>query len=198
MTRRAIRQQIIEDCASVFNTKGYQHVSIPEIETAAHKTKATLYGYFENRGQMAKVILAYNLTEKLRIINQLADDRPTALGKLTAHIDAHRPGAQLLVDGGCPILNAATEADDTNEELRAQAAGALIQWSQLIATLISNGISSGEIKPEVDPEKMALEFIALIEGAVFFGKTTQNADLCNQLLDTAAARITECQIDYMG
>lgn len=190
MSRRDIRQQIIKACAAVFNSKGYQHVSIPDLEEASGKTKATLYGYFANKGQMATVILDYNLQHKKQAIQQLADDRATITGKLLAHVDVHRPAyAGLMIDGGCPIQNAGATADDTNNQLRLLAARALTDWEQEISLLISAGINNGEFVPDCNADETAWEIISVIEGAILISRTTQNTQLCAQLLDIAESRI---------
>lgn len=192
MSRRDIRQQIIKDCAPVFNSKGYQHVSIPDLEEASGKTKATLYGYFENKGQMATVILDYNLQHKKQAILKLANSRATIAGKLLAHVDVHRPAhARLMIDGGCPIQNAGTEADDTNDQLRLLAARALVEWEQEMSQLIRTGINNGEFAPDCNPDETAWEIISIIEGAILVSRTTQNTRLCGQLLDIAESRVKQ-------
>ncbi len=76
--------------------------------------------------------------------------------------------------GGCPVVNLATEADDTHPLLLEKVNKAIAKWKRLLIRLIENGQASGEIKPGADPEKYATLIIALVEGGVLLAKATGN------------------------
>ena len=79
------------------------------------------------------------------------------------------------VEGGCPILNTITEADDTHPRLKAKAVDALLSWKDQIAGQIVEGINAKEFKADVNAEEMAVTIVALLEGAVLFTKATGKA-----------------------
>lgn len=177
--------------------KGYQHVSIADLEKASGKTKATLYGYFENKAQMASVVLSYNFEQKRQAIYRLSEERQTIKGKLLAHIEIHRPvHADRLVGGGCPILNAGVEVDDANDQLRILTADALTSWAKDITQLIDTGIKNDEFRKDINPAQTAWELISIIEGAIFISRTTQNQNLGLQLLDVAQIRVEQLVPNY--
>jgi TetR/AcrR family transcriptional repressor of nem operon len=92
--------------------------------------------------------------------------------------------SDFFANGGCPVLNTAVEAVHTNEPLRKRAAEALVTWKNSLAALIKQGITTGEFKADTDINKVALSIVALIEGAVLIGTTTQNPDYIDLVLDT--------------
>ena len=48
--------------------------------------------------------------------------------------------------GGCPILNTAVEADDTNIPLQLSVAKALFSWKKNIVGIIEKGAEAGEFR----------------------------------------------------
>jgi TetR/AcrR family transcriptional repressor of nem operon len=74
--------------------------------------------------------------------------------------------------GGCPILNTATDADDTHPELKKKAKEAVMDWKNRIIDLIRRGVKSKEFKSSVNAEETALTIIAIIEGAIMISKVT--------------------------
>jgi hypothetical protein len=73
---------------------------------------------------------------------------------------------------GCPILNTATEADDTHPLLKEKAANALAFWKKAVENQIKRGIARGEIKADANPTEIAVILISLIEGAFMQAKVT--------------------------
>jgi TetR/AcrR family transcriptional repressor of nem operon len=69
--------------------------------------------------------------------------------------------------GGCPLLNAAMDADDGNHALFQKAQRALNGWIAFLREIIKQGQESGELSPSVDSEALSTLFISLLEGAFF-------------------------------
>ena len=74
------------------------------------------------------------------------------------------------VEGGCPILNTAIEADDAQPALRARAASAMDDWRETFHRIIARGIAKQEVRPDVDADVVATLFISMLEGAVMLSK----------------------------
>jgi hypothetical protein len=89
-----------------------------------------------------------------------------------------------FIKGGCPILNTATEADDTNVLLKDRAAKALHKWKKTIQGIISDGITAGEFKPETDLQQMAWSIIALIEGGIMIARVTNSQNSLDKIINT--------------
>ena len=87
------------------------------------------------------------------------------------------------LQAGCPILNTATEADDTHPKLKAKAAKALDFWKMAIENQIKRGIVRKEIKEETDPVEVAVIMISVIEGAFMQAKVTGRTAELNIAMD---------------
>lgn len=186
------RQFIIETTASIFNTKGYAGTSLNDLTDATGLTKGSIYGNFENKEEVALAAFDYNLSKVKGRIQQHLDQANTYSQKLLVYSDVYRTFFRIpFIQGGCPILNTAVEADDTNNLLKDRAAKALQQWKKGIIDLIKAGVASGEFKEDVEPERIALSMIALIEGGIMIAQATNMPTSLDKVLKTVELLIEQ-------
>ncbi|TGD59534.1 TetR/AcrR family transcriptional regulator [Flavobacterium humi] len=167
------RQFIIEKTAPIFNTKGYAGTSINDITEATKLTKGSVYGNFKNKDEVAVAAFQYNLSKVRKLIADEIAQKESYRDKLKCIPKLY---LDFLTDkfpvGGCPIMNTATEADDTHPELRKHAKDAILAWNENLAALINKGKEAHEFKPETNAAEKALLIITLIEGTVMLVKLT--------------------------
>jgi TetR/AcrR family transcriptional repressor of nem operon len=186
------RQFIIETTAGIFNTKGYAGTSMSDITEATGLTKGSIYGNFENKEDVALAVFDYNYSRLTKIRSQKVAQAVTYHDKLMVYTQIyHSFNNKTFPDGGCPILNTAVEADDTNPRLKDKAAKAIFKWKKNIMDLVQEGIDSGEFKPVDDIEQMALSMIALIEGGIMIAKVTANPLSLDKVLKNVEALINQ-------
>ena len=98
--------------------------------------------------------------------------RETAKDKLLAYVDIYDNFMSLpFPDGGCPIINTASESDDTHPGLKKKATNAINNWKNKITQLLEKGIQAKEFNKNINVEKIALTMIASIEGSSYDNKT---------------------------
>ncbi|CAM4340731.1 transcriptional regulator, TetR family [Pedobacter westerhofensis] len=178
----ATRDFIIKATAELFNKQGYAGTSITDLEKATKLTKGSIYGNFENKEQVAIAAFDYNLAMLRKKIRIAVDAATTAKGKLMAYLQFYN-NPQML-GGGCPIQNTGVEADDTHEGLRQRAAEGIISFKGNVVQLLHKGVEAGEFRKDVDTEKVALTFIAMIEGAILISRTTQDHSALKTILES--------------
>ena len=171
------RQYIVEKTAALFNMKGYAGTSLSDITQATGLTKGSIYGNFANKDEVALAAFECNLSKLEEIVHQEMLGERSNKNKLLAYVRVYsncmRPP---FPEGGCPILDTATEADDTHPLLKAGASAALVNWKNKIAGLVRSGIANHEFKDTVDPARFALSIIAMIEGGIMISRLTGNAN----------------------
>src|SRR5206468_3781985 len=75
------------------------------------------------------------------------------------------------VPGGCPILNAAVDADDTHPALRARVRDAMdLLRAGTFERIIARGIERGELRADVDASALATTFVAALEGGLMMSQ----------------------------
>lgn len=177
---------IIESMAEVFNKKGYAGTSMADAEAVTGLSRGGIYAHFENKELMALAVLEHNLANLCSAIQNRIRKAYNAHDKLMAYARVYKALAEdNLVLGGSPILNAGSEADDTNRLLRERVAAASSYWQQCMILLIKEGIQSGELRPDVDANQMAFSILSLIEGGLLLARIAKDHSKMEQILIAA-------------
>ncbi len=165
------RQQVVEQAAALFNQHGYHGASISDVMAATGLKKGGIYRHFASKEELSLAAFHY-ATDKMRErFTAALAGRETALERLGAIVSVYeRIPIDPPVPGGCPILNAAVEADDGNPELRAAAQRVLGSLKQTLRSIVKKGQSRGELRADLDLEAFANVFIGQLEGAVMLSK----------------------------
>jgi TetR/AcrR family transcriptional repressor of nem operon len=186
------RQFIIENTAGIFNKKGYAGTSLSDLTAATGLTKGSIYGNFENKEAVALAVFDYNCSAISRLLQEQVDKAGTFHDKLMGYAKTYKKISRETVNhGGCPILNTATEADDTNDVLKDKAAKALLAWEKNISRLIQSGIKAGEFRKDIQVRQAALSIIALIEGGIMFSRATDDAGSMDMVLHTVEMLVAQ-------
>jgi TetR/AcrR family transcriptional repressor of nem operon len=189
------RQFIIETTAGIFNTKGYAGTSMSDITEATGLTKGSIYGNFENKEEVALAVFDHNYNKVSTDIRQRINQATTYHDKLMVYAKVYHSFTRGgFPKGGCPILNTAVEADDTNGPLKEKATNAVQRWKRGIMNLIQGGVDAGEFKPGVEQEQVALSIIALIEGGIMIAKITDTPANLDKVLKTVEMLISKMKV----
>lgn len=188
------RQFIVETTAGIFNKKGYAGTSLSDLTGATGLTKGSIYGNFKNKEEVAVAAFEYNTAKVRKQVVQLIKNATTFREKLMVYAKVYHSFTSVnFPDGGCPILNTAVDADDTNPILKEKAAQVILRWKKTIEELIQAGITAGEFKPGIDTERTALSMIALIEGGIMIAKVTNTRTSLDTVLKTVHTIITDLE-----
>ncbi|HEY9196241.1 MAG TPA: TetR/AcrR family transcriptional regulator [Mucilaginibacter sp.] len=169
------RQFIIERTSPVFNKKGYAGTSLSDLTEATGLTKGSIYGNFKNKEEVAAEVFEYNSGKVRKQIQERIQRAASYHDKLLVYAQVYHSFTRGdFIPGGCPILNTAVDADDTNPLLKDKAAKAVIRWKTGIENLIKGGIEAGELRPDINITETALSMIAMIEGGIMISKVTDS------------------------
>jgi AcrR family transcriptional regulator len=167
------RQKIVKTAAVLFNQKGFTGCAMGDIVAACGLQKGTLYGHFSTKEELALLAFdyAWKDTSDKRLRN--VDTVSNAVDKLKLHVDNYVNTPSF--PGGCPLLNFAVDADDGNLALRTRVKKALTGWGDLLAKIVGDGQSAGEINPEIDPHSVANLVISTLEGATVIARINKRS-----------------------
>jgi len=171
----ATKHTILKESANLFNTQGYKATSISDITKATGYTKGAIYRHFDNKQdleQHALRRLSGLMFDEISITIKLANTFQDKFEAIFSFFENYMNAP--LYEGGCPLMNAAVEADDTNPLLRQQAFNMLAHLRTSMAKLIENGIKNGQVKPETDIAFNSTIFIATLEGGIMMSKLEQS------------------------
>lgn len=169
------RQLIIEQTAPLFNKKGYVGTSLLDITEATGLTKGSIYGNFESKNEVAIAAYQYNANTLRKKIAEAIASKHSATEKLIAFTQFYRANwKNLSTKGGCPLLNAAVEADDNLPFLKKTVQDSFAAWADSLRVTIETGERDKEFKDGINALEYANTFIILVEGGILLSKITDN------------------------
>jgi AcrR family transcriptional regulator len=162
----ATRRMILERAAPVFNQRGYAGASMSELVEATGIEKGGIYNHFGSKEELA--VEAFDYAIELIVDGYAAvQEGKAGLDRLVALIEIFVDwSGHPLVRGGCPIMNTAIEADDTNPPLAARARAAMDSWHRLIGSIVKEAKARHEIDADVDPYELATLVTSTLEGSL--------------------------------
>ena len=170
------RQEIIRKAAPLFNQKGYEGTALSDLMEATGLEKGGIYRHFDSKQELAGEAFdhAFKLVMDTRF--EGIDDIPSSVDRLRQLLRNFRDRRGGLVPGGCPLLNTAIEADDGNPQLRNKARHALDSWRGRLQSIVEEGRRKGEIRSDIDAEKVATLIISMLEGSLMMSRLERNGD----------------------
>jgi TetR/AcrR family transcriptional regulator, transcriptional repressor for nem operon len=164
------RQFIIEQSATLFNTRGLAGTAMSDVMEVTKMAKGGLYGHFESKEALSLAVVDYNLKKLVASVDRAIAAEETFKSKLIAFIEVFRNPLHFPVEGGCPLLNFGTEADDTNQAVKNKLKTVIEMAQKKCQTLIQQGIKSGEFKKTFDAREFSIIMLSLMEGGTLIGR----------------------------
>jgi TetR/AcrR family transcriptional repressor of nem operon len=178
------RQRIVELAAPVFNRKGYVGASFRDLIDATGLEKGGIYNHFGSKEHLALEAYDYAMTCVTEHLARSQDGATDAPDRLTRMIRAFSEGARRpALDGGCPIMNTAIEADDTHPELRDRARASMTLWHRLVGRIVKDGKAEGTLRVDVDPYALASTVTAALEGALMLARLYDDPTHMDRVVD---------------
>lgn len=165
------RELILARTAPVFNRLGYFGARLDDILRATGLEKGGIYNHFASKDELALAAFDYSIGLVEQRFEQALAGQRNAVDRLLAIVSVFRAMVDdPPVEGGCPVLNTAIEADDAHPALRERARRAMDSWYQLTSRVVAKGVERGEIRAATDPDEVATVMIAALEGAIMLSR----------------------------
>ncbi len=189
------REKILKRAALVFNKRGYSGATIADIMEETGLEKGGIYNHFKNKEELALASFEYASNLILQPFQHVLKTQNNAYDRLLAFIQIFRENAaNPPISGGCPILNTAVEADDTNPALRTRARQVFDTWYSLIRWTIIEGVENKELKSDTNAEIIASLFISSYEGAAMLGRLYRDSSYIYRICDYLTALVQTLKV----
>lgn len=191
----ATRARIIDRSARLFNARGYAATAISDVVQAAKIQTGGLYRHFRDKDALTLAAFDHATTLHADLYKSEvaratgAVDKLTALARAIANIVEHP-----IIDGGCPLLNAAIETDDggaAQRALRTRVRKSMRGFIDFAAGIIADGIVAKQLRRDVDANDEAAAIIALMEGSIMLSKLYDDASFARNAAERVATRARE-------
>ncbi len=163
------RQRIVELAAPLFNQRGYAGCSMSDIMEATGLEKGGIYRYFDSKESLAAEAFKFSLAKSRKVRTNDLDAVMGAVNKLHYLMDRFftEPSP---IQGGCPLMNTAIDADDGNPVLRGLARQAFADWRKRVTAIIQQGIREGDFHTSCHAAELADTLVAALEGALMLSR----------------------------
>lgn len=182
---------IIEKAAHAFNKKGFHGTSMSDILDLTGLAKGGVYGHFKSKEDIIEAAFEYSFSKVLDELISRIKACDNAIDKLFAITDYYyNYTLQSPIEGGCPILNYSSFADDNLPGLKLLLIKASKQMLSSLVQIIEKGQKYNQIKQSVHAGLAADILYSRIEGAIMLSKATGDPLKLNRLLDELKSYIT--------
>ena len=159
------REAIIAAAAEAFDAHGYAATTVEEVAAKAGISKGNVYNYFRSKEELFEevfVAVAGGLeTNALRVFSEALP----AGEKLKHLLDYHCASMEDCKRIGRLVLEFwATAAREQRGQLATTLRQMYDRWREQVANVVADGISQGEIRPEIDSTLAAALMAALLDG----------------------------------
>ena len=165
------RRAILVSAAPIFNRRGFAGTSIADILKATDLEKGGLYNHFASKEELGIEAFEYAFGEVQSYFAAALAEVESGYARLLAFVDAfERYSERPVVDGGCPLANAALEADDALPFLRERVQSAFGTLRDTIARNVKRAVQKGELAATTDAEALTDLVISALEGALLLAR----------------------------
>jgi AcrR family transcriptional regulator len=190
------KEFIIAKAAPLFNKKGYAGTSMNDIMKATGLAKGGLYGNFKSKDEIAAMAFEYSYNLLKEDLTRKVLPKKTAPEKLLTILQYYRNYTIApTIEGGCPLLNTAVDADDAYPFLKKKAREAFQEMLGVLQKIFEKGIREKAFHRKLDAKKEAELFYAQIEGGIMMAKVSDDVAILNRLLDNLKHRL---ETEYMA
>lgn len=185
------KQEIIEKAAPIFNKYGIAGTKLEMLIKATGFQKGGIYCHFDSKMDLARECFKYNFDLLKTNYQNEIDKAITPKAQLLAFLNGFKKFIiQPPIAGGCPLLNMATEADDTDETNRLLVKKGINDWKDQVELILQKGVQSGDFNASIDTTQEAFFIIASIEGSIMLGQTKKSISLMMGVADSLAQYIS--------
>jgi TetR/AcrR family transcriptional repressor of nem operon len=177
------RQFIIEKAAALFNQKGIAGTAISDIMEATSLAKGGIYRRFQSKEEITLEAFNYLFNRLSGAIKTVLEGQSAATDKLFALLDLYHDRLAMEKNGGCPLLNFGTEADDTDPVLKEEVAKGIKAIQDMISQTVQDGIHTGEFQAAVDADTFGIKMFNLLEGSILACRVMNNKQQMKMMTD---------------
>ncbi|NDZ79627.1 TetR/AcrR family transcriptional regulator [Streptomyces sp. SID10853] len=188
---QATRERIVRAAAQLMFDQGVAGTSTPAIRDAAGVSSSQIYHYFANKQALTSAVIEYQTEAVVGGQEQL-------LARLDS-VEALRAWRDMVVGvqrsmhwaGGCPLGSLASELAGQDADARTALAASFSRWSDAIRDGLARMAERGALRPEADPDSLALALLAALQGGLLLGQAQRSSAALEAGLDAVIALIAQ-------
>ena len=181
----ATRDRIVHAAADLMYAKGVHATTLDDVRAATGTSKSQLYRHFPDKDALVHAVIALRG-------QQVIERETQRLGRFNSFSGLVRwrnalIQANALHNGayGCALGSMANELSDQDEQARTLLADLFKTWEELIAAGLERMQAKGALKPDADPEQLAIGLMAAVQGGYLLANTAHDVRPMEIAIDLA-------------
>ncbi|GLX47955.1 TetR family transcriptional regulator [Streptomyces hygroscopicus subsp. hygroscopicus] len=164
------KDHLVEAAAELLWERGYAATSPAMIQKRSRAGQGSMYHHFSGKADLAVTAIRHSAGQ-LRLATEAAlGSGTTALERLGAYLDMERNPL-----AGCRVGRLVQDPDVVaDDRLRGPVAEFFTWLRQRIADVLAEGVRTGELRADTDPEAMASLVIATVQGGYVIARAQQD------------------------
>jgi AcrR family transcriptional regulator len=169
--------------------KGVAATTLDDVRAASSTSKSQLYHHYPDKDALVQDVIEFQaeevLTTQAEQLRRLNSIRGLERWRdAIVQRSALRNGAY-----GCRLGSLASELSDQNERARSALAGHFETWQGLITDGLRRMRDAGKLRPEADPERLAIGLMGALQGGYLLAQTEHDVKPMRIALDMAIDHI---------
>ena len=185
----ATRDRIVHAAADLMYIKGVHATTLDDVRAATGTSKSQLYRHFPDKDTLVHAVIALRG-------HQIMTRETQRLGRFNSFSGLVRwrnalIQANALHNGayGCALGSMANELSDQDEQARTILADLFKSWEELIAAGLERMQAKGALKPDADPEQLAIGLMAAVQGGYLLANAAHDVRPMEIAIDQALERL---------
>lgn len=180
------RKRILESAFFEFYRNGFQGGGLNDIVTAAGITKGALFHHFDGKHQLGyavvdEVIGPTLLRRWLGPLEGAADPIEALKGVFRRCAQEDTTTGHWTL--GCPLNNLAQEMSPLDEGFHQRIDGLYDTWRDRFAAALAEGVRGGQVRKDVQPDRVAALLVAAQMGIWGTGKSSQQKEVMLEAIE---------------
>ncbi len=183
------RLRIVAAAAQLILEQGVAKTTLDDVRSAAGVSSSQIYHYFADKQALIRAVIEFQADAVV--------GRHEPLLMTIDGLAGLRAWRDLIVDhqqsvgctGGCPIGSLGSELADSNPEARTDIVAAFARWEAAIRAGLGGMARSGQLRPEADPDDLALATLAALQGGLLLTQIEKDTRPLEKALDAMIALI---------
>ncbi|BAV04919.1 transcriptional regulator, TetR family [Filimonas lacunae] len=183
------KQMIIEKASIILNKKGVEGTTVDSVLEASQVARGCLYNYFDNKDALCYEAVDYLLKKNDDQVISVVSREQTAKSKIYAYLKFNKDPLDTFIEGGCPILNLAAEADDNNPVIKEKLKANMLAAQKYFTVILKEGIRSGEFSKRLQADEFAYKMFASIQGGILISRVIGNVQPMQAIIKSIKAEL---------
>jgi TetR/AcrR family transcriptional regulator, transcriptional repressor for nem operon len=191
LTKRGARTRarIVEAAAHLMYRKGVAATTLDDVREESGTSKSQLYRYFPDKDALVQAVIGLRSAQIMARETERLQDLDSLRG-LKLWRDALVRNNELQNGAyGCALGSMANELSDSNDEARVVLNETLHQWERLLVDGFERMRTSGVLRDDVDPQKLAVGVMAALQGGYLLAQAAHDTTPMAMALDMAIEHV---------